>query len=293
MFTIDIMPKSLGMIHSVNVTETVSNVGDKILIDLPGQLTNQLQRMVRAGQYFKVVGIDIGLTDVAGPASTIMVEGSLKYYAPTVGRCNALKNAYKAVMKGMKLQGINVRGNRQYDFRVPIGLTTNYVNGATYLNQATIDGTNMLVLDTTAASATDEVFSVYNANIQPSQTAVVNFNEGFGLPGAPGAPTDFVLNEGEYYEGSLIPAAELEKEEIPFQVSFGDDGTTSSVTNFNWRPDPALYLAVLTGQFELEVNTIMDSAGGNFATLEVAVHVSGWKSVMGSHGKKRRHKGRR
>ncbi len=288
MFTIDIMPKSLGMIHSVNVTETVSNVGDKILIDLPGQLTNQLQRMVRAGQYFKVVGIDIGLTDVAGPASTIMVEGSLNYYAPTVGRCNALKNAYKAVMKGMKLQGINVRGNRQYDFRVPIGLTTNYVNGATYLNQATIDGTNMLVLDATAASATDEVFSVYNANIQPSQTAVVNFNEGFGLPGAPGAPTDFVLNEGEYYEGSLIPAAELEKEEIPFQVSFGDDGTTSSVTNFNWRPDPALYLAVLTGQFELEVNTIMDFAGGNFATLEVAVHVSGWKSIMGSHNGRRR-----
>lgn len=286
------MAKSLGMIHSVNVSETVSNVGDKILIDLPGQLTNQLQRMVRAAQYFKVVGIDIGVTDIAGPAATIMVEGTLNYYAPTRGRCNALKNAYEAVRRGMKLQGVNIHGNRQYDFRVPIGLTTNYVNGVTFLNQATIDGTNMLTLDASAASATDEVFTVYNANIQPSQTAVVNFNEGFGLPGAPGAPTDFVLNEGEYYEGSLIHAAELEKEQIPFQVSFGDDGTTASVTNFNWRPDPALYLAVLTGQFELEVNTIMDSAGGNFATLEIAVHVSGWKSVLGS-GKKRRRRSKK
>ncbi len=286
------MPKSLGMIHSVNVTETVSNVGDKILIDLPGQLTNQLQRMVRAGQYFKVVGIDIGLTDVAGPAATIMVEGTLNYYAPTAGRCNALKNAYEAVRRGMKLQGVNIHGNRHYDFRVPIGLTSNYVNGASYLNQATIDGTNMLVLDTTAGSVTDEVFTVYNANIQPEQTASVAFSEGFGLPGNPGSPTDFVLNEGEYYEGSLVHQAELDKEEIPFQVSFGDDGTTASVTNFNWRPDPALYLAVLTGQFELEVNTIMDSAGGNFATLEVAVHVSGWKSVLGSNQKRRSKKGK-
>ncbi len=284
------MPKSLGMIHTVNTTVILTgNVGDKFLIDLPGQLTNQLQRMVRAGQYFKVVGIDMSISDPAGTAVR-MVAGSLNYYAPTVGRCNALKNAYKAVMKGMKLQGINVHGNRQYDFRVPIGNTTQYINGADFLNQATIDGTNQLTLDATAASATDEVFTVYNANIQPSQTAVVNFNEGFGLPGAPGVATDFVLNEGEFYEGSLVHVAELEKEELPFSVSFGDDGVTSSVTNFNWRPDPALYLAVLTGQLEGEVLETL----GSFSTLEIAVHVSGWKSVMGSHnGKKRRHKGRR
>lgn len=284
------MAKELGQIHTVNYNETVSAVGNKLLVDLPGQLTNQLQRMVRQGQYFKVVGIDMTCRDLVGTQGEVAVSGVLNYYAPTEGRCNAYKNAYRAVRKGMQLQGINIRGNQHYDFRVPLGVTTGYLNGADFLNQATIDGTNQLTLDDSAASTSDEVFTVYNANIQPAQTAVVNFNEGFGLPGAAGTTTDFVLNEGEYHEGSRVAFAEINKEQIPFSISFGTDSAagTSSTMMFQWRPDPALYLAVLTGQFEIEIDDINDSVPGTSVNLEITVHVSGWKSIMGSKNKKSR-----
>lgn len=285
------MAKQLGQIHTVNISETVNTGGDKILVDLPGILTNQLQHMVRQGQFFKVVGIDMTCADLTGVQGEVAVSGVIRYYAPTQGRCAAYKNAFKAVKSGMALQGINMRGNRHYDFRVPMGLTTGYVNGTDFKNQATIDGSNMLTLDDSAGSTTDEVFTVWNSNVQPEQGATgVAFSSGFGLPGA-AAITDFVLNEGKYYEGSSTPFAELEKEEIPFAISFGQDVAQglSNVMTMQWRPDPALYLAVLTGQFEIDVMDINDSVPGTSVSLEIAVHVAGWKSIMGS----RRSSGRR
>lgn len=283
------MAKSLGQIHTANISQQVTAAGDKVLIDLPGILTNQLQTMVRQGQYFKVVGIDMTCSDLVGTQGEVALAGVLRYYAPTKGRCQAYKNAYRAVRKGMELQGINIRGNRHYDFRVPMSTPSVYLNAVDFKNQATIDGTNALTLDDSAASATDEVFPVYNSNIQPAQTSAVGFSGGFGLPGAAGTTTDFVLNEGEYYEGSTVPFAEVVREEIPFTISFGQDGAQglSSTMMMQWRPDPALYLAVLTGQFEIEVQDINDSVPGTFVNLKVAVHVAGWKSIMGS-GKKRR-----
>ncbi len=282
------MAKSLGQIHTVNMSQQVTGAGDVAIVDLPGILTNQLQTMVRQGQYFKVVGIDMTCQDLVGTQGEVAVAGLLRYYAPTRGRCAAYKNAYRAVRKGMELQGINIRGNRHYDFRVPMGITSGYLNGADFKNRATIDGVNELTLDTTGAFQDDEVFTVYNANIQPAQTAAVAFSNGFGLPGAAGTTTDFVLNEGEYYEGSTVPFAEIDKEEIPFAISFGQDGAQglSSTMTMQWRPDPALYLAVLTGQFEIVIEDINDSVPGTFVQLEIAVHVAGWKSIMGS-GKKR------
>jgi hypothetical protein len=56
--------KSLGQIHTVNNFYPVSASGDLMNIDLPGQLTDQLQRMVRCGNYFKIVGIDMTLDTV-------------------------------------------------------------------------------------------------------------------------------------------------------------------------------------------------------------------------------------
>lgn len=283
------MPKSLGQIHTANVSEQVTAAGDTVLVDLPGIMTNQLQTMVRQGQYFKVVGIDMTCQDLVGAQGELAVSGVIRYYAPTRGRCSAYKNAFEAVKAGMKIQGINMRGNKHYDFRVPMGVTTGYVNGADFKNQATIDGTNQLTLDDTAGSTTDEVFTVWNSNVQPEQGPTgVAFSSGFGMPGA-AAITDFVINEGTYYEGASTPFAELTKEEIPFAISFGQDGAQglSSTMTMQWRPDPALYLAVLTGQFEVVVEDINDSVPGNFVQLEIAVHVAGWKSVMGS-GKRRR-----
>lgn len=285
------MAKSLGQIHTANLTETVAAAGNKVLVDLPGILTNQLQRMVRQGSYFKVVGIDMTCRDLVGVQGEVGVSGVIEYYAPTEGRCEAYKNAYSAVRRAMKIQGINIRGNQHYDFRVPLSDTSGFVNGGTFLNQTTFDGTNQLTLDTTAGSVTDQVFTVYNSNIQPEQTAGVDFSTGFGFPGTTGgSATDFVLNEGEYHEGSRVAFAETTKESIPFSISFGSDGPQgiSSTMMFQWRPDPALYLAVLTGQMAIIIDDINDSVPGTSVNLELAVHVSGWKSIMGKKGGRRR-----
>lgn len=281
----------MGQIHTVNVSQLVNTTGDTVLVDLPGQLTNQLQHMVRQGQYFKCVGIDMTCQDLVGAQGEVAVSGVIRYYAPTKGRCAAYKTAYRATRKAMELQGINIRGNRHYDFRVPIGATSGYVNGATFLNQVTFDGTNQLTLDASAGSVTDQVFTVYNSNVQPEQGGTaVDFSAGFGFPGATGgSATDFVLNEGKYWEGSSTPFAEVTKEEIPFSIAFGQDGAQglSSTMTMQWRPDPALYLAVLTGQFEIVCEDINDSVPGTAITLEIAVHVAGWKSIMGSGNKRR------
>lgn len=288
------MAKSLGQIHTVNKTFTYNqnDAGAKNLLDLAGELSNQLQTMVRQGNYFKVVGIDMSVEEQGGSGGGGQVSGELRYYAPTRGRCEAYKNAYHAVRKGMELQGVNIRGNRNYDFRVPIDKIGDYANGSSFLNQATIDGTNGLSL-TGAAQNNDDIFGVYNRNIQPSQTAAVDFDPGFGLPGgASPTPVDFVLNEGEIFDPSMQRSASTDLESIPFQLTF-TPGSDSTVWMMEWRPDPALYLAVMTGQFEVYVEEIDTDTEATDLNIHMAVHVSGWKSIMGSPGKKRSSKRRR
>lgn len=287
------MAKSLGQIHTVNQTKTVpvaTGAGTKYLTDIPGELSAQLQTMVRQGNFFKVVGIDLTVEEQGGSGGGGSISGELRYYAPTRGRCEAYKNAYRAVRHGMELQGINVRGNRNYDFRVPIDDINEYEDGAYFFNQATIDGTNGLSL-TGASSLTDDIFGTYNANIQPQQTATVAFNQGFGLPGSPGTPTDFVLNEGEIFDGSLIRQAQVVPESIPFQLTYAPTavaGDNPSVWTMEWRPDPALYLAVLCGMFEVYIEEIDGDNGATDLNIHMAIHVSGWKSIMGNPDKKRR-----
>ena len=291
------MAKELGQIHTVNYV--IGHPGGlaaqtSYLIDLPGQLTEQLQRMVRMNQYFKVVGIDMDVTIHPGQPilEPLIYSGTLEYYAPTRGRCEAIKQAYQAIRNGMKLMGINLHGNRHYDCRIPMTDPADCENGADFLNQATIDGTNVLTLDGSAASVTDHVFTVYNSNIQPADSIPsVTFSEGYGLPGTTAIATDFVLNEGEYYKGSLVHHAALVKESIPWQISVGQDTTsnTASAVMMEWRPDPALYLAVLCGQFVLNIdvgNTEVDYR------MDLAVHVSGWKSILGEKRRRSRKGGK-
>jgi hypothetical protein len=283
------MPKSLGQIHTVNqdyVFNVAAGADTKYLLDLPGLLSGQLQTMVRQGQYFKVVGVDMAVTEFGGSGGGGQISGELRYYAPTRGRCQAYKNAYHAVRKGMELQGVNIRGNRNYDFRVPIDKIGDYLNGSSFFNQATIDGTNGLSL-TGAASGDDDIFDVYNDNIQPRQTTSVTFDGGFGLPGAPGAATDFVLNEGSTFDPSLQHVAATELESIPFQLTF-TPGSDSTVWMMEWRPDPALYLAVMCGMFEVYVDEIDGDGGATDLQVSIAVHVAGWKSIMGNPDRKRR-----
>ena len=121
--------KELGMLHTVNFKQRLSD-GDSIVLnnDLCGQLTEQLQRMVRQGQYLKVTGIDIGLRPYASSPINGVVTGVLRYFAPTKGRCEAYRGAFKAMAQIMKDQGINMRDNEFYDFRVPIRDSSIYSN---------------------------------------------------------------------------------------------------------------------------------------------------------------------
>ena len=113
------MAKSLGQIHTVNVSDNITSApGPRTNIDLPGLLTNQLNHMVRAGNYMKVVGIDMGLA-TGGTTGGGQLTGHIRYYAPTRGRCEAFKGAFRDMANVMKAQGISMRDNMQYDFRAP------------------------------------------------------------------------------------------------------------------------------------------------------------------------------
>jgi hypothetical protein len=57
---------------------------------------------------------------------------------------------------------------------------------------------------------------------------------------------------------------------------------------FSFRPDPALYVAILCGQLQIVIDEIDLPAGTPSVTLEVAAQVSGWKSIMGNPDKKKR-----
>lgn len=273
--------KELGMIHSAEYQYSVSSADNNSLltgtVDLPLVLSNQLQRLVRQGNFFKVVGIDFQLNPLAGTSGS--VSGFLRYFAPTKGRCAAYRQAFKAMADMMKTQGISMRDNANYDFRV--GLTNNPQVGITIPNNASLDGTTGLAL-AHATSTGASVFGVYNDSVAPTTTGVPTFSEGFDTILAAGAAkTDFVLDETLMYSGNEHEAG-LTLDQIPFTISYGANDTTVTV---QWRPDPALYVAVMTGQFEVFID---DCSSANPLELDIVVMTSGWKSIMGNPDKQRR-----
>ncbi len=281
------MAKSLGQIHTVNVSDSITSApGPRTNIDLPGILTNQLNHMVRCGNYFKVVGIDMGLA-TGGTAGGGQITGHIRYYAPTRGRCEAFKGAFRSMAEQMKMQGVSMRDNKQYDFRTPINEHQDSNN--VFANNATLDGSTELCLNHTTSPGAS-VFGVHNESVQPTNAATAAgdlFDSGFDtlLQSAAGG-ADFVLNDTATWSGNP-DFAQTEYEEIPFMLTWTPD-STDLVTNFQWRPDPALYLAVLCGQLQIYVEEVEFDGGGNDLELEIAVHVSGWKSIMGNPDKKRR-----
>lgn len=282
--------KELGMIHGVNFVHVLNPGASEVYNhDLAGQLTEQLQRMIRQGNYFKVAGIDIGLRpQLSETPVSATVTGYLQYYAPTRGRCAAYRGAFKAMAEAMKVQGITMRDNAFYDFRVPINSNSSYANPTNFANAATFDGINGLTL---TGSAPTGVFAVHNESVQPIQTTAT-FSEGFGVFGNAG--NDFVLDENtQGYQGNHM-IADDELERIPFQLSLdttASEGVDSTVT-WQWRPDPALFLAVMTGQFNLVIQEAQVSGGSN-VVIETMYSVAGWKSIMGSPDKKRRSRRKR
>ena len=293
------MAKSLGQIHTLTQQYTIlQGTADPLVagvFDIPKKLTEQLQRMVRQGNFFKVVGIDMKVNEYGGVEDAGgQISGYLRYWAPTRQRCAAYRNAWDACKTAMRLQGIdNPAVNKQYDFRVAFSDSSAYA----LTNQANLSGDdeNGLVMQNNNGNVPDSsnILKVYNQAVQPVEAAAAGdlFQSGFNTMGVQDNPTDFVLNDGTTWEGNEDYAS-MEWEYIPFQLSYSP-GSTDVTTTLQWRPDPALYLAVMLGQFEVYIDEydLDDSATG--LKLTMAVHVSGWKSIMGNPDKKRKSHGRR
>ncbi len=285
------MAKSLGQIHTVNYSQALafgsSTPQNLLAIDLPGELTRQLQRQIRWGQYFKVVGIDMTI-DTIGTLGGGNVVGYLRYYAPTRGRCEAVKGAFKSMAEQMKIQGISMRDNKMYDFRAPLNEYSH--TSGDFPNRATLGGQNALALYHTANEYAS-IFDVHNRSQLPQYTAAAGeqFQPGFETLLQPdgAAATDFVVNDTVMWSGNTGEAS-TEYETIPFTMSWTPD-TTDIAVSVQWRPDPALYLAVLCGQFSMVIEEAnYDGSNEDGLNIDVAVHVSGWKSIMGNPDKKRR-----
>ncbi len=284
--------KELGQIHTVNYSQAVAfgsaTPQNFVNVDLPGQLTEQLQTMVRAGTYHKVVGIDMTL-DTVGTTGGGQITGYIRYYAPTRGRCAAFRGAFKAMKEQMSNQGVNTRTNPLYDFRAPLN-EFSHTSGA-FPNRATLDGREGLALYNSGTPGAS-IFDVHNRSVQPQYTGTAGelFPDGFDTLLAnqdEGNATDFVLNDTIPFTGNR-DAASLEYEEIPFMLTWTPDSTDFAV-NWNWRPDPALFLAVLCGQMSIVIEEVnYDGGNDQGLNLNIAVMVSGWKSIMGDLSKRKR-----
>jgi len=316
------MPKSLGQIHTVshefaNIDYSLAS-GNQLLIDLPGELTKQLQHMVRMMSSFKVVGIDMAIGPVVGGSNlTASMSGQVQYYTPTKGRVDACKAAYHSVRRMMKLSGIDPTHAITYDFRPLIADPADFENGTDIPNWASIEDNGLASCLANGPALSNNIFGVYNQGILPRQAigSAPNFEDGFAIGLRSNVSSaDFTLNEAVVLKALTTPTASEELETIPFELSYSPPDTVGGINmnaNVNvmqWRPDPALYLSVLTGQLIIDIEsfTAVNDEGvadPDEAQLDVSVHVAGWKGILSdrkhrrrskkkakSHGRKRRSK---
>ncbi|AXH78934.1 MAG: hypothetical protein [Circular genetic element sp.] len=282
------MAKSLGMIHTVNVDHTnVTSATINKPIDLPGELSRQLQRTIRAGTYHKLVGIDMSL-DAVGLLGGGQITGHFRYFAPTKGRCEAFRGAFEAAKNVFQMQGIQYWKNPLYDFRVALNDGIPY---DTFANAATLDGdANLVLRNTTNAQDSSSVFGVHNEAVRPQYEGTDSnlYTAGFKtvLSDLQTTPTDFVRNDTVLYTGN-DDFASLEYEKIPFMMSWTPD-TTDIATTFQWRPDPALFSAILCGQLEMVIEEINLDGTAPALNIRMAFHVAGWKSIMGRPDQKKK-----
>lgn len=282
------MAKELGQIHTINHTSQYTSDNVRAQIDVSGLLTKQLQHLVRQGNFFKVVGIDMTVSDFATGDNGGQITGYLDYFTPTRGRCAAYRAAFRATANAMKLQGITMRSNPQYDFRVSFADNNVYPGSQQLKNHSTLDGTDGLSLIEPVSSRSG-VFAVHNQSVTPVTTGAPSFGAGYNTMGVQSTPTDFVLQEtATGYTGNPM-FADGDFESIPFQMTF-TPGSTDVSTTFNWRPDPALYVAMMTGLIQIRLEELDFDGDSDALEINTAVHIAGWKSIMGDPSKKRRRK---
>lgn len=291
------MPKSLGQIHTTkfNYETESSSVGESnaFLCDNSAKLSTQFNRNIRMMQSYKWVGADLVLqlpedvNPVGGESTSVQVKGRMRYFAPTKGRCQALRDAFNQFRTMAKAQGVNPGKNRLFDFRViprPIGEYP--INTATLdenlKNLTTLDNTNSLVMTDGATGVS--VFDSYNVGVNPEDTLVTSADFASGLDTwQSGTQTDFILNEGLIQSGNPNKA-DTEFEEIPFVLTY--DSVDPRSNSLQWRPDPALYVSVLGGFIEIVLDEITATGASGVPTpingveMDIAMHWAGWKSIV-------------
>jgi len=269
------------------------------LADSSAALSTQFNRNIRMMQSYKWVGADlvVQLPEIVNPfggqSTQVSVKGRMRYFAPTKGRCNALRAAYQQFRETARQQGVNPSNNKLFDFRVIPRTMGNYeplnpVFGPIY-NTTTLDGINPLTMVGSVATA---CFPTYNTGVSPKDTGVTSGDFTSGLRTQVGTlttQTDFVQNEGTIQTGNHL-IADLEMEEIPFVLTF--DGADKRTSSLQWRPDPALYVSVLGGFVEFVLDEV--KATGATGTLpvdgfemDIALHWAGWKSIVQAPSKKK------
>ena len=299
------MAKSLGQIHTTKFNyQRAANAGlgeaNAFLCDNSGKLSTQFQRNIRMMSTYKWVGADLvlqlpeGLGLVGTTDSTqVAVKGRMRYFAPTKARCDALRDAFKQFMTQAKVQGVDPRKNRRFDFRVlPRGLSnypTNLDSGSPVspnnepiYNLTTLNGSDELCM--IEGSTVNEVFTKYNENVKPvSLNPTGVFTDGLETQlSAGGTQTDFVLQEGLIQSGNSN-LADVIMEEIPFLLTFNP--ASERAVQLNWRPDPALDVSVLGGFVEIVIDEVeADGATGPGAVegieMDISMHWAGWKSII-------------
>lgn len=301
------MAKSLGQIHTTkfNYERTTNGnlaIGEAnaFLCDNSAKLSTQFNRNIRMMCSYKWVGADLvvqlpeDVASVGGSNSDrVIVKGRMRYFAPTKGRCQALRDAYKQLRTQAKIQGVDLSKNRQFDFRVLPRPLVNYpanvddgsappsANDEDILNTTTLNGSNELCMVEGAPEVS--VFDQYNTGVRPNETTVT-FNSGLQTQAQAGvAQTDFVLNEG-LIQGGNPNLADVQFEEIPFELAF--DSTARRVYTLQWRPDPALYVSVLGGFVEIVLDEAVAAGATGTPTaingieMDIAMHWAGWKSIV-------------
>jgi len=294
------MPKSLGQIHTTAFNYECSKIQigltECFLADGSAALSSQFNRNIRMMQSYKWVGADLvvqlpeNMNPFGGESTEVSVKGRMRYFAPTKGRCNALRAAYQQFRETAKQQGVNPSNNKLFDFRVVPRALSNYLhNGLPYsthpiYNTTTLDGINSLTMVDGGASSV-ECFTSYNIGVSPEDQSVSSADFASGLRTQVGTlltQTDFVNNEGTIQTGNPL-IADTEFEEIPFVLTF--DAVDKRTASLQWRPDPALYVSVLGGFVEIVLDEIAaDGATGatplEGVEMDIALHWAGWKSIV-------------
>ena len=298
------MPKSLGQIHTTKFNyECVNNdIGESnaFLCDNSAKLSTQFNRNIRMMQSYKWVGADIvvqlpeAVNPVGGQSTSVQVKGRMRYFAPTKGRCQALRDAYSQFRTMAQNQAVNPSKNRLFDFRVIPRPAAEYTINAfvaenNLLNLTTLDNSNALCM--TGGTNGTSVFNSYNIGVNPEDSLITSADFASGLDTwQSGTQTDFVLNEGLIQSGNTNKA-DTTMEEIPFVLTY--DSVDSQTYSLQWRPDPALYVSVLGGFVEVVLDeiTATGATGGapiDGVEVDIAMHWAGWKSIVKAPRSRRR-----